>query len=143
MKYLLDTCIVSELIAKQPNLSVLHWLDTQPPETLYLSVVTLGEIAKGICKLPESQRKSTLTQWLNQDLLERFSGRIQTLDIETMLVWGGLVGSLEQQARSLPVLDSLIAAIALRHSSHLVTRNVRDFDQLGVEIFNPFTLKIE
>jgi toxin FitB len=139
VKYLLDTCIISELIAKQPNQSVLDWLDAQPQETLYLSVVTLGEIAKGIRKLPESKRKSILTHWLNQDLPSRFAGRIQSLDVETMLRWGELVGSLEQQARSLPVLDSLIAAIALQGSFYLATRNVKDFDGIGVSIVNPFT----
>lgn len=102
MKYLLDTCIISELIAKQPNQSVLKWLDAQPTETLHISVVTLGEIAKGVRKLLESRRKSILIHWLNEDLPNRFAGRIQILDAETMLQWGELVGSLEQQARSLP-----------------------------------------
>lgn len=138
MKYLLDTCIISEVIAKQPNQSVLNWLDAQSPETLYLSVITLGEIAKGIRKLPESKRKAALMNWLNQDLPNQFSGRIQPLDCETMLRWGELVGGLEQQARSLPVLDSLIAAIALQGSFHLVTRNVKDFNGLEITIVNPF-----
>ncbi len=141
MKYLLDTCIVSELIAKQPNQSVLTWLDAQPPETLHLTVVTLGEIAKGIRKLPDSRRKSTLTDWLNQDLPKRFASRIWSLDAETMLRWGELVGSLEQQGRSLPILDSLIAAIALQGSFHLVTRNIKDFDGLRIEMLNPFALE--
>lgn len=86
MKYLIDTCIVSELIAKQPNQSVLDWVNAQPSETLYLAVITIGEIAKGIRKLPESQRKSTLIHWLHQDLSNRFAGRIQNLDAETMLL---------------------------------------------------------
>ena len=140
MKYLLDTCIISELIARQPNQSVLEWINAQPAEALHISVVTLGEIAKGIRKLPESRRKATLTHWLNADLPNRFAGRIQILDVETMLQWGELVGSLEQQARSLPALDSLIAAIALRGTFQLVTRNVKDFDGIGIEIINPFKL---
>ena len=139
MKYLIDTCIVSELIAKQPNQSVLDWVNAQPSETLYLAVITIGEIAKGIRKLPESQRKSTLIHWLHQDLSNRFAGRIQNLDAETMLLRGDLVGSSEQQGRSLPVLDSLIAAIVLQGSFHLVTRNEKDFDGIGIAIVNPFT----
>ena len=138
MRYLLDTCIISELIAKQPNQSVIAWLETQTPETLHFSVVTLGEVAKGIRKLPDSRRKSTLTHWLNQDLPNRFVSRIESLDAETMLIWGELVGSLELQGRSLPVLDSIIAAIALKGSFHLVTRNVKDFAELGIEVINPF-----
>lgn len=139
MNYLLDTCIISELISKQPNQSVLDWLNNQPANNLHLSVITVGELGKGISRLPESKRKSTLRDWLHQDLLIRFSERIQTLDAETMLVWGDLVGKLELQGRSLPLMDSLIAAIALQGSFHLVTRNEKDFDGTGVQILNPFS----
>ncbi len=113
MSYLLDTCLISELVAKQPNQQVLDWLDAQIPQTLYLSIITLGEIAKGISKLPSSQRKDSLNIWLNTTLPNRFTGRILGIDIQTMLLWGELVGNLEQQGRPLPALDSLIAAIAL------------------------------
>ena len=94
----------------------MDWLDAQAPETLHLSVITLGEIAKGINKLARSQRKSSLQTWLSQTLPTRFAGRILGIEIATMLLWGELVGRLEQQGRSLPVMDSLIAAIALQHS---------------------------
>ena len=116
MNYLLDTCLISELVAKQPHQRVVDWLDAQAPETLHLSVITLGEIAKGINKLARSQRKSSLQTWLSQTLPTRFAGRILGIEIATMLLWGELVGRLEQQGRSLPVMDSLIAAIALQHS---------------------------
>lgn len=138
MRYLLDTCIISELIAKQPNQTVLDWLEAQSPENLYLSVITIGEIAKGISRLPDSRRKSTLTTWLNQDLVERFTGRIMIIDIATMLRWGELLGQLEKQGRVLPLVDSLIAAIALQGSFHLVTRNEKDFSGTGLAIVNPF-----
>ncbi|MDY6785323.1 MAG: PIN domain-containing protein [Cyanobacteriota bacterium] len=81
MTYLLDTCAISELIAKHPNQQVIDWFDAQPPEALYLSVITLGEVAKGIAKLTTSQRKDSLTIWLNEALPTRFAGRI--LGIET------------------------------------------------------------
>ncbi len=138
MRYLLDTCIISELVAKQPNPKVLSWVTDQPDENLYLSVITIGEIKKGVCKLPDSKRKSALSAWLRQDLLVRFAGRVQAVDIETMLYWGELLGRLETQGRALPLLDSLIAAIALRGSFQLVTRNEKDFDRIGVSIVNPF-----
>lgn len=81
MTYLLDTCLISELVAKQPNQQVLDWLDLQVPETLYISVITIGEIAKGISKLAASKRKESLTKWLNESLPNRFEGRILSIDI--------------------------------------------------------------
>ncbi|OBQ35337.1 MAG: recombinase [Anabaena sp. MDT14b] len=139
MTYLLDTCLISELVAKQPNQKVLDWVDAQVPETLYLSVITIGEIAKGICKLTPSKRKESLTTWLNETLPNRFENRILTLDVSTMVLWGNLVGQLEQNGRPLPAMDSLIAAIALQHSLSLVTRNEKDFAGTGVVIINPWS----
>nr|WP_322719572.1 PIN domain-containing protein [Nostoc sp. ChiQUE02]MDZ8232609.1 PIN domain-containing protein [Nostoc sp. ChiQUE02] len=80
MTYLLDTCVISELVAKQPNQQVLDWLDAQMPETLYLSVITIGEIAKGISKLTASKRKDSLLTWLNETLPNRFERRILSVD---------------------------------------------------------------
>jgi toxin FitB len=139
MTYLLDTCLISELVAKQPNQKVLDWVDAQVPETLYLSVITIGEIAKGICKLTPSKRKESLTTWLNETLPNRFEHRILTLDVSTMVLWGKLIGQLEQNGRPLPAMDSLIAAIALQHSLSLVTRNEKDFAGTGVVIVNPWS----
>jgi toxin FitB len=140
MTYLLDTCLISELVAKQPNQQVLDWLDAQVPETLYLSVITIGEIAKGIRKLTASKRKESLTTWLNETLPNRFEHRILSIDISTMVLWGNLVGQLEQNGRPLPVMDSLIAAIALQNSLSLVTRNENDFVGTGVVIVNPWSI---
>ncbi|MDM3859558.1 MAG: type II toxin-antitoxin system VapC family toxin [Aphanizomenon gracile PMC644.10] len=139
MTYLLDTCLISELVAKQPNQKVLDWVDAQIPETLYLSVITIGEIARGICKLTPSKRKESLTTWLNETLPNRFEHRILTIDVSTMVLWGNLVGQLEQNGRPLPAMDSLIAAIALQHSLSLVTRNEKDFAGTGVVIVNPWS----
>ncbi|BAZ83524.1 MAG: type II toxin-antitoxin system VapC family toxin [Sphaerospermopsis kisseleviana] len=139
MTYLLDTCLISELVAKQPNQKVLDWVDAQIPETLYLSVITIGEIARGICKLTPSKRKESLTTWLNETLPNRFEHRILTLDVSTMVLWGNLICQLEQNGRPLPAMDSLIAAIALQHSLSLVTRNEKDFAGTGVVIINPWS----
>ncbi len=139
MIYLLDTCLISELVAKQPNQKVLDWVDAQIPETLYLSVITIGEIARGICKLTPSKRKESLTTWLNETLPNRFEHRILTIDVSTMVLWGNLVGQLEQNGRPLPAMDSLIAAIALQHSLSLVTRNEKDFAGTGLIIVNPWS----
>ncbi|BAY41558.1 plasmid stability protein StbB homolog (plasmid) [Nostoc sp. NIES-2111] len=140
MNYLLDTCLISELVVKQPNQQVIDWLDAQVPQTLYLSVITIGEIAKGINKLQASKRKDSLLTWLNETLPNRFESRILNIDASTMVLWGNLVGQLELSGRPLPVMDSLIAAIALRHSLSLVTRNENDFAPTGVVIFNPWSI---
>jgi len=140
MTYLLDTCVISELVAKQPNQQVLDWLDAQAPDTLYLSAIAIGEIAKGISKLTASKRKESLTTWLNETLPHRFEHRIVSIHVSTMVLWGNLVGQLELWGRPLPVIDSLIVAIALQNSLSLVTRNENDFVGTGVVIVNPWSM---
>ncbi|MGI0493905.1 type II toxin-antitoxin system VapC family toxin [Alkalinema pantanalense CENA528] len=139
MKYLLDTCIISELIAKRPNQTVLDWLDSQVASDLYLSVITIGELTKGIRRLPDSRRKADLEHWLENDLLSRFSGRTPTLDLNTMILWGNLIARLEVQGRVLPLMDSLIAATVLHGGFTLITRNEKDFIGTGVPLINLFT----
>ena len=138
MKYLLDTCVISELLAKQPEPHVITWIDSVDDMFMYLSVITIGEIKRGIEKLPESRRKQTLNHWLNEDLLTRFKDRILTIDTSVMLIWGAMVARLEAQGRRLPAIDSLIAAIAMYGDLHLVTRNEKEFEGSGVEIVNPW-----
>lgn len=138
MKYLLDTNIVSELVAKRPDPRVTGWLDRLDPSEIYLSVITIGEINKGIEKLADSRRKVELRNWLAGDLLMRFEGRILALDVEVMLRWGELTGRLERDGRPMSAIDSLIAAIALTRSCSLVTRNEADFRGVGLEMINPW-----
>ena len=99
----------------------------------------LALIAKGISKLTDSKRKESLTKWLNETLPNRFFQRIVSIDISTMVLWGNLVGQLEQNGRPLPTMDSLIAAIALQNSLSLVTRNEKDLAGTGVVIINPWS----
>jgi len=138
MNYLLDTNVISELISKQPNKKVAERLDRLDPNAVYLSVITIGEIRKGIEKLPHSKRKDKVREWLETDLLLRFEGRILEITLEVMLVWGALTGRLENEGRPITAIDSLIAAIALQGSYCLVTRNEIDFQHTGVTIFNPW-----
>jgi len=138
MKYLLDTCVISELVAKHPNPQVVDFVDALDSDDVYLSVITIGEIAKGIEKLPKSKRKQELHSWLKEDLLVRFDGRIIPLDTEVLMQWGVLVGRLELTGVTLPAIDSLIAATVLTYKLTLVTRNVDDFSGTGVEIVNPW-----
>ena len=138
MNYLLDTNVISELIAKQPNQKVVAWLDILDPNTIYLSVITVGEIRKGIEKLPASKRKDTVKAWLETDLLLQFQGRILDITPEVMLIWGELSGRLENEGKPIAALDALIAATALQAMLGLVTRNESDFEHTGVTIINPW-----
>jgi tRNA(fMet)-specific endonuclease VapC len=138
MRYLLDTCVISELIASQPDPAVVRWIDSVDEERLCLSAITIGEIKKGIEKLSDSKRKRTLAEWLEHDLLLRFEGRILPIDTWVMLVWGELTASLERQGRRMPAIDSLIAATALHSELSLVTRNEDDFANSGVALVNPW-----
>jgi tRNA(fMet)-specific endonuclease VapC len=135
---LLDTCVISELVAKQPDEKVIEWIDNIEQESVYLSVITIGEIRKGIEKLPESKRKMTLQKWLNDELLIRFRGKILAIDINAMLVWGELTGRLEVEGKKMPAMDSLIAAISIHNNCSLVTRNQDDFKYAGLTIVNPW-----
>ena len=138
MKYLLDTCLISELVKKEPNSAVVNWLDEQDEQTLFLSVLNLGELQKGISKLPDGTKKDELQAWVVLDLVERFTGRILDIDLETALCWGSLQGEAEQAGEKLPVMDSLIAATAAAHGLIVVTRNVRDMERCGVRVCNPW-----
>jgi predicted nucleic acid-binding protein len=138
MKALLDTCVISELVSKKPNPSVVDFVDSLDPEDIYLSVITIGEIVKGIEKLPKSRRKTDLHNWLNDDLLTRFEGNIVALDTDVLIGWGMLTARLESAGNTMPAVDSLIAATALAKKMTLVTRNVSDFEGTNVEIINPW-----
>jgi len=138
VKYLLDTCLISELVKKEPNPAVVSWLDDQDEQTLFLSVLNLGEVQKGVSKLPDGTKKDELQAWVALDLVERFTGRILEIDLETALCWGRLQGEAEQSGEKLPVMDSLIAATAEAHGLIVVTRNVRDIERCKVRVCNPW-----
>jgi tRNA(fMet)-specific endonuclease VapC len=138
MKYLLDTCVVSEFVATSPEKRVLDWLERVDEHSLWLSVLTIGELSKGIEKLPHSKKRATLALWLNHDLPRRFEGRIAVLDTETLLLWGMLCARLEKLGSPMPAIDSLIAASVLHLDCTLVTRNTHDFRNAGAQLFNPW-----
>ncbi|GIV81130.1 MAG: ribonuclease VapC [Anaerolineae bacterium] len=138
MNYLLDTCVLSEFTKRQPKPEVVQWLAQADEQTLFLSVLSVGEIQRGIERLTESRRKDELRQWLDQALLPRFVHRLLPLDAEIMLLWGALTARLETQGRKMSAFDSLIAATALFHHLTLVTRNETDFADSGVNLVNPW-----
>ena len=121
MSFLLDTCVISELIAKRPNPSLVDWIEGVDDERLYLSVITIGEVSRGIAKLPDSKRRQELRAWLDTALLSRFQDRILVIDIPVMLAWGKLTARLDGQGRPLPAIDSLIAA--KKHDEQVTSLN--------------------
>lgn len=135
MSYLIDTNIISELRRKDANPGVVAWFADRPATTLYLSVLTLGEIRKGVEALPNSKRKLALRDWLEVDLPAFFSGRILPVDAAVVDRWGQLLARIE---RTVPAIDSLIAATALRYGFSLVTRNEADFKFLEIDVINPW-----
>lgn len=138
MSWLLDTCVICEPVSKRPAARVLRWMDEQPEESLYLSVLTLGEIRRGAARLPAGAKRRALERWLEQDLVERFTGRILPVDAEAADLWGRLQAQSEMKGRSLPTLDSLLAATALAQGLTVVTRNTDDFAGTGAELINPW-----
>jgi hypothetical protein len=140
MNYLLDTCTISEPTRKQPAPSVIQWLDAHDETTLFLSVLTIGELYQGIHKLSSDQqlKKTRLQKWIEHDLRQRFKNRILPLDLEIVELWGELTGNAERQGRPLPIIDSLIGATAIAYNMTVVTRNVKDLQFLPVTVENPW-----
>ncbi len=139
MNYLLDTCVISELVKPSPNEIVIDWLNSTPNERLFLSVITVGEIRKGLTKLPESKKKNALANWLNT-LLEDYQNRIYPVNLAVAENWGNMQGRTEQEGTPLASIDSLIAAVAYTYNLILVTRNESDFVASNLTILNPWSI---
>jgi toxin FitB len=136
--YLVDTNVPSELTREQPDQSVAAFLRKAGTSSLYLSVMTIGEICKGIAALPPSQKRTGLQSWLDGSVRLWFAGRVLPVTEEIAERWGYLAATAKQQGLTLAVVDGVIAATALHHDLTIVTRNVRDFSGLGVDVFNPW-----
>jgi toxin FitB len=140
MSWLLDTCALSEYAKKSPAPKVIAWLDEQDEASLYLSVITLGEIEKGILKLRASdlRRSQKLTAWLGK-VEQRFAGRILPLDAAALHVWAQIAAHTELAGQPMPVMDGLLMATAQCHGLTVVTRNTQDFAPYP-QVFNPWAL---
>lgn len=140
MSWLLDTCAISEYAKRAPNRNVIAWLDEQNEASLFISVITLGEIEKGILKLraTDTHRSQKLTAWLGL-VEQRFAGRILALDSAALHIWAQLSASAELAGRPLPMMDGLIMATAQCHGLTVVTRNVQDFAHYP-QVLNPWAL---
>ena len=137
MRYLLDTCVLSELAKSAPDLHVIQWFEARKAHELCISAMTWGELQRGVTRLPESKRRSELTQWLQQ-LEIGFENRILAFDQNISKVWAHMTVQAETQGKSVAAFDSIIAATARAHECKLVTRNVRDFANTGIDVFNPW-----
>ena len=137
MSYLIDTNVLSELRRKTPDANVVKWVNSRPATSLYLSVLTLGELRKGIDSLADIKRKLKLVDWLETELPLFFAGRILAIDQSVADRWGRL---LAVAGRPLPAIDSLLGATAAHHGLTMVTRNSKDFDNLGLEVLNPWNV---
>ena len=138
MAYLLDTCAISEMVSVKPNAKVLKWFESQSEKTLYLSIITIGEIEKGIYQLVQSKKRLRLETWLFDQLGPGFQGRLIGIDRKLMTAWAKMIAELKTKGKVRQSFDSLIEATALHHQLILVTRNVKNFQNSRVTILNPW-----
>lgn len=138
MNYLIDTCVVSELIKDKPDRRVAKWIDGSDEDSLYLSVLTLGEIQKGIAKLGAGARKSLLQKWLDSDLRQRFLRRVLPVSEEVALAWGNIQGKAEAAGAPIPTIDGLLGATAIVHHCAIATRDESGVAATGADVFNPW-----
>ena len=138
MRFLLDTCVISGLRKPRENRSLVEWISDVDESDLYLSVITIGEIEKGISLLPESRKKAEVREWLLRGVTHRFGDRILPVDVPVAARWGELVGARQQKGKPLPLLDAFIASTAAVFNCTVVTRNVEDFAGCGVNVLDPW-----
>lgn len=139
MQFLLDTNVLSEAARPEPDLGVARWLEERSALDLCISVLTLGEIRKGILPLADGSRRERLNHWLRADLTRQFTDRILPVDEAVSLAWGRLAAEGRRSGRRLPVIDGLLLATAGVHGLTLVTRNERDCSERGIGVLNPWT----
>ena len=137
MRYLLDTCVLSEMIKSAPDTHVIQWFQARKPHELFISSMTWGELQRGVARLPPSKRRSDLTLWLEQ-LEAGFEDRVLAFDQQAAEVWARMTVMAEAQGKSMAAFDSIIAATARAYDCKLVTRNVRDFAHADVDVLNPW-----
>ncbi len=136
--FLVDTNCISEVVRVKPDPRVLAWIEAADESLLYISVLTLGEIRKGVAALPQSRRRSRLETWLEVELQARFSGRILPIDVAVADRWGVLAANAKASGKSLSTIDGLLAATAIHHNLTIVSRNVSDFAFVPVQVLNPW-----
>lgn len=138
MRLLLDTNVLSEVTKPSPDANVLGWLDRLDEDRTFISVVSIAEIRRGVALMDEGRRRDSLTEWLARELPQRFEQRVLPVDEAVALAWGDLMGVAKRRGRGLSSMDGLIGATAIAQSLTLATRNIRDFDGFGIDLYNPW-----
>lgn len=136
--FLLDTNCISELVRPKPEPRVLEWMEAADEAMLYLSVLTVGEIRKGLAGLTQGKRRTRLETWLEVELRARFSGRIVPIDSAIADRWGLLAAEGKRKGKALSIIDGLLAATALHLNLTVVSRNTSDFAIAQVPVLNPW-----
>lgn len=139
MRLLLDTNILSEVTRPAPDARVLEWLDRLDEDRSFISVVSIAEIRRGVALMDEGRKRDALAEWLARDLPQRFEQRVLPVEESVALAWGDLMGVAKRRGRGLSSMDGLIAATAIAQELTLATRNTKDFEGFGVELFDPWT----
>jgi predicted nucleic acid-binding protein len=135
----LDTCIISELIKPKPNSKVVKWLRSCQEECLFLCSLTIGEIQKGISKLPNSRKKAILQDWMGTELIRRFDKRILGIDYKVAQKWGKIQALTEKAGKKMPVINSLIASVGIVNDMTVATRDTGGMEKSGAKLFDPWT----
>ena len=136
--FLLDTNVISELVRPKPEPRVMEWVEAADEGLLYLSVLTLGEIRKGVAGPAQGKRRTHLETWLEVDLQTRFAGRIVPIDSAIADRWGLISSEAKRKGKALSVIHGLLAATALHQNLTVVTRNASDFMNTQVQVVNPW-----
>ncbi len=138
MAYLIDTNVISETFKPRPERRVVDWIGRQMASDLFLASISLGELVRGVRRMREQARRERFERWIDHDLAAQFQGRILPFDHEAAVIWGEIMGDGDRTGRPRPMADAQIAAVARRHGLTLVTRNIRDFAKMEVEMFDPW-----
>ncbi|NKK91978.1 PIN domain-containing protein [Rhizobium leguminosarum bv. viciae] len=139
MRLLLDTSVLSEVTRPRPDAHVLQWLDGLDEDRSFISVVSIAEIRRGVALMESGRKRDALTEWLVQDLPQRFEQRVISVDQPVAIAWGDLMGLAKRSRRGISSIDGLIAATAIAHDLTLATRNIKDFEGFGIELVDPWT----
>lgn len=137
--YLLDTNVVSELPRRRPNPGVLSWISSRREEELFISAISIGELIRGVFKPRDEAQREALAVWAGLEIPRRFEGRVLPFDQTAGALWGRMMGEADRRGRPRPAVDMQVAAVTLCNDMTLVTRNTRDFDDLGLRLIDPWT----
>jgi predicted nucleic acid-binding protein len=139
MNFLVDTNVVSEWVKLRPDSGVVDWMTEVDEDRVFISVISLAELRRGIERMPDGNRRSRLDEWLREELPQRFERRVLLVDHAVAEAWGRIVARCEMAGRPISTMDGFIAATSEVHDMALVTRNVSDFEFSVREVVNPWT----